>query len=116
MISLSPSRTLKALLTCALLNFGAIAHAQQVFRAAREVAGADVFDTVARVARRRELVLADHDDRHPLLAQRPHQVQVSPLRTQTGQDDGGALGSGGCDGRGSVHGEGAESALKEGVG
>jgi phosphonate transport system substrate-binding protein len=32
MISLSPSRTLKALLTCALLAFGAIGHAQQVFR------------------------------------------------------------------------------------
>jgi phosphonate transport system substrate-binding protein len=32
MISLSPSRTLKALMTCALLTFGAMAHAQQVFR------------------------------------------------------------------------------------
>jgi phosphonate transport system substrate-binding protein len=32
MIDLSPSRTLKALLTCALLGFGALAHAQQVFR------------------------------------------------------------------------------------
>jgi phosphonate transport system substrate-binding protein len=32
MISLSPSRTLKALLTCAVLAFGSIAHAQQVFR------------------------------------------------------------------------------------
>ncbi len=32
MISLSPSRTLKALLTCALLSFGALTHAQQVFR------------------------------------------------------------------------------------
>jgi phosphonate transport system substrate-binding protein len=32
MISLSPSRTLKALLTCAVLAFGTIAHAQQVFR------------------------------------------------------------------------------------
>jgi phosphonate transport system substrate-binding protein len=32
MISLSPSRTLRALMTCALLAFGAIAHAQQVFR------------------------------------------------------------------------------------
>jgi phosphonate transport system substrate-binding protein len=32
MISLSPSRTLKALMTCALLAFGAIGHAQQVFR------------------------------------------------------------------------------------
>jgi phosphonate transport system substrate-binding protein len=32
MISLSPSRTLKALLTCALVTFGAISHAQQVFR------------------------------------------------------------------------------------
>ena len=32
MISLSPSRTLRALLTCALLAFGALSHAQQVFR------------------------------------------------------------------------------------
>jgi phosphonate transport system substrate-binding protein len=32
MISLSPSRTLKALLTCAVLAFGHLAHAQQVFR------------------------------------------------------------------------------------
>jgi phosphonate transport system substrate-binding protein len=32
MIDLSPSRTLKALLCCALLSFGAISHAQQVFR------------------------------------------------------------------------------------
>ena len=32
MISLSPSRTLRSLLTCALLAFGAFAHAQQVFR------------------------------------------------------------------------------------
>ncbi len=32
MISLSPSRTLKALMTCALLAFGALSHAQQVFR------------------------------------------------------------------------------------
>jgi phosphonate transport system substrate-binding protein len=32
MISLSPSRTLKALLTCAVLAFGTVAHAQQVFR------------------------------------------------------------------------------------
>ena len=32
MIDLSPSRTLKALLTCALVAFGAMAHAQQVFR------------------------------------------------------------------------------------
>ena len=32
MISLSPSRTLRSLLTCALLAFGALAHAQQVFR------------------------------------------------------------------------------------
>jgi phosphonate transport system substrate-binding protein len=32
MISLSPSRTFKALMSCALLAFGAIAHAQQVFR------------------------------------------------------------------------------------
>jgi phosphonate transport system substrate-binding protein len=32
MVSLSPSRTLKALLTCALLTFGALSHAQQVFR------------------------------------------------------------------------------------
>ena len=32
MISLSSSRTLKALMTCALLTFGGIAHAQQVFR------------------------------------------------------------------------------------
>ena len=32
MLSLSPSRTFKSLLTCALLAFGAIGHAQQVFR------------------------------------------------------------------------------------
>jgi phosphonate transport system substrate-binding protein len=32
MISLSPSRTLKALMTCAIVAFGAISHAQQVFR------------------------------------------------------------------------------------
>jgi len=32
MISLSPSRTLRSLLTCALLAFGALAHAQQIFR------------------------------------------------------------------------------------
>jgi phosphonate transport system substrate-binding protein len=32
MISLSPSRTLKALMTCALISFGALSHAQQVFR------------------------------------------------------------------------------------
>jgi len=32
MLDLSPSRTLKALLSCALLTFGAISHAQQVFR------------------------------------------------------------------------------------
>ena len=32
MISLSPSRTLKALMTCAVLCFGALSHAQQVFR------------------------------------------------------------------------------------
>jgi phosphonate transport system substrate-binding protein len=32
MISLSPSRTLKALLTCAAFAFGPLAHAQQVFR------------------------------------------------------------------------------------
>jgi phosphonate transport system substrate-binding protein len=32
MLSLSPSRTFKSLLTCALLAFGAISHAQQVFR------------------------------------------------------------------------------------
>ncbi len=32
MISLSPSRTFKSLATCALLAFGAFAHAQQVFR------------------------------------------------------------------------------------
>ena len=32
MISLSPSRTFKALLSCALLAFGALAHAQPVFR------------------------------------------------------------------------------------
>ena len=32
MVSLSPSRTLKALMTCALLAFGALSHAQQVFR------------------------------------------------------------------------------------
>ena len=32
MIDLSPSRTLKALMCCALLAFGSISHAQQVFR------------------------------------------------------------------------------------
>jgi phosphonate transport system substrate-binding protein len=32
MLSFSPSRTRRALLTCALLAFGTIAHAQQVFR------------------------------------------------------------------------------------
>jgi len=32
MLSLCPSRTLKALLTCALLTFGSLSHAQQVFR------------------------------------------------------------------------------------
>jgi phosphonate transport system substrate-binding protein len=32
MISLSPSRTFKALLSCAVLAFGALSHAQQVFR------------------------------------------------------------------------------------
>jgi phosphonate transport system substrate-binding protein len=32
MISLSPSRTLRSLMTCALLAFGALTHAQQVFR------------------------------------------------------------------------------------
>ena len=32
MIDLSPSRTLKALLTCALVGFGALTHAQAVFR------------------------------------------------------------------------------------
>ena len=32
MISLSPSRTLKSLLTCALITFGALSHAQQVKR------------------------------------------------------------------------------------
>jgi len=32
MISLSPSRTLRSLLTCVLLAFGALAHAQQVLR------------------------------------------------------------------------------------
>ena len=32
MIDLSPSRTLKALLTCALVTFGALSHAQAVFR------------------------------------------------------------------------------------
>ena len=32
MISLSPSRTFKALLSCALFAFGALSHAQQVFR------------------------------------------------------------------------------------
>ena len=32
MISLSPSRTLAALMTCALIAFGHLAHAQQVFR------------------------------------------------------------------------------------
>jgi phosphonate transport system substrate-binding protein len=32
MSSLSPSRTFRALLSCALLSFGALAHAQQVFR------------------------------------------------------------------------------------
>lgn len=32
MISLAPSRTFRALMTCAILAFGALAHAQQVFR------------------------------------------------------------------------------------
>jgi phosphonate transport system substrate-binding protein len=32
MISLSPSRTLKALMTCAVVMFGTLGHAQQVFR------------------------------------------------------------------------------------
>jgi phosphonate transport system substrate-binding protein len=32
MLSLSPSRTLRSLMTCALLAFGALAHAQQIFR------------------------------------------------------------------------------------
>lgn len=32
MISLSPSRTLKALMACALIAFGGLSHAQQVFR------------------------------------------------------------------------------------
>jgi phosphonate transport system substrate-binding protein len=32
MISLSPSRTLAALMTCAVMAFGNLAHAQQVFR------------------------------------------------------------------------------------
>jgi phosphonate transport system substrate-binding protein len=32
MISLSPSRTRRALLSCVLLAFGTLAHAQQVFR------------------------------------------------------------------------------------
>jgi len=32
MISLSPSRTLKALMSCALMVFGSLSHAQQVFR------------------------------------------------------------------------------------
>ena len=32
MLSLSPSRTLRALLTCTLVTFGCFAHAQQVFR------------------------------------------------------------------------------------
>lgn len=32
MLDLSPSRTLKALMTCALIAFGSISHAQQVFR------------------------------------------------------------------------------------
>ena len=32
MIDVSPSRTLKALLSCALITFGALTHAQQVFR------------------------------------------------------------------------------------
>ena len=32
MLSLSPSRTLRALLSCALITFGALSHAQQVFR------------------------------------------------------------------------------------
>ena len=32
MISLSPSRTLRALMTCALISFGGLAHAQQIFR------------------------------------------------------------------------------------
>jgi phosphonate transport system substrate-binding protein len=32
MLSLSPSRTLKSLMTCALIAFGSLTHAQQVFR------------------------------------------------------------------------------------
>ena len=32
MVSLSPSRTLKSLLTCAIIAFGSLSHAQQVFR------------------------------------------------------------------------------------
>lgn len=32
MISLAPSRTFRALMTCAILAFGALSHAQQVFR------------------------------------------------------------------------------------
>jgi phosphonate transport system substrate-binding protein len=32
MLSLSPSRTLKALMTCAVIAFGSLSHAQQVFR------------------------------------------------------------------------------------
>ena len=32
MISLSPSRTFRALMTCALVAFAALSHAQQVFR------------------------------------------------------------------------------------
>jgi phosphonate transport system substrate-binding protein len=32
MLSLSPSRTFKSLLTCALLAFGSLSHAQQIFR------------------------------------------------------------------------------------
>jgi phosphonate transport system substrate-binding protein len=32
MVSLSPSRTLKALMSCALIAFGSLSHAQQVFR------------------------------------------------------------------------------------
>ena len=32
MISLSPSRTLKSLMTCALMGFAAVSHSQQVLR------------------------------------------------------------------------------------
>ena len=32
MLSLSPSRTFRALMSCALLAFGAASHSQQVFR------------------------------------------------------------------------------------